>query len=56
MFENLHDFLNLHNNLQFNAACHSQFVSTLIFCRRVAENKVTCHTISHVYGLITLVI
>jgi len=48
--------LNLHNNFHFNVAWHSQSVSTLIFCTRLAENKFTCHAISHVYGLITLVI
>jgi len=50
MIENLHHFLNLHNNFQFNTAWHSQFVSTLTFCMRLAENKVTFHAISHVYG------
>jgi hypothetical protein len=56
MIENVHHFLNLHNNFQFNTAWHSQSLSAFIFCMRLEENKVTCHAISHVYGLITLVI
>jgi hypothetical protein len=54
--ENLHHFLNLHDNFQFNAVWHRRSVVVLIFCRRLAGSDGHCHALSKVYGLITLVI
>ena len=38
--ENLHHFLNLHNNFWFNTFWHRQSMCTLILCRRLAESSV----------------
>ena len=40
-FENVHHFLHLRDNFQFNAIWHIQSMVTLIFCRRLAESDVT---------------
>jgi len=39
--ENLHHFWNSRSNFRFNAIWHRQFVTALIFCRRLAESGVT---------------
>ena len=47
-------FSNLRDNFWFNAIRRRRPVAALIFCTRLTESD--CHTISHMYGLITLVI
>ena len=39
--ENVHHFLYLHDNFQFNAIWHGQSMGTLVFCRGLAESDVT---------------
>jgi hypothetical protein len=39
--ENVHLFLHLCDNFQFNVIWHRQSVGTLVFCPRLAESDVT---------------
>ena len=39
--ENVHHFLHLSDNFQFNAIWHRQSMGTLVFCWRLAESAVT---------------
>ena len=39
--ENLHHFLNVHDNSWFTTIWHRQFVAALISCRRIAESDIT---------------
>jgi len=39
--ENLHHFLNLSNNVRFNAIWHGQNVAALVLCWRLAERDIS---------------
>jgi len=54
--ENLHHFSNVCNNFHFSAVSHWLSMATQLNFMRLAESDVTVTPISHLCGLITLVI